>query len=142
MQIKSENKYKLNEGKLLAYLDGKNNTLLKRFSLFWNTALNGVWCHNKSFGTPDDYTFGSDVGMTSQFYIEEGYMSLSCYAYGGMTGLEFNALDIDEVSNEEEKSLMVYTINYLEQLFEADIIERPSGWYHGATLVCGTDLDG
>ncbi|AQL56431.1 hypothetical protein [Abyssicoccus albus] len=125
IKIRENNKFKIIDGTKINDLTKENNTLLNKFKCFYNTALNGVWCHNKSFGTKADYEFGTDTGMTSQFYIDEGYLCLSCYGHGGMSSFMFDESNIKTAKEKEDVECMRYTVSFLNTLHEEGIIENP-----------------
>lgn len=123
MKIKQNNRFKIKNIEFIRQLK-EGNKLVDKYKVFINDAMGGIPCHNRSFGSKEDFEYGSNYEVLSQFYAEKGYMELSCCAFGGMCGFTF---DTDEISsktmNNLERECAGYVQNYINNLAKAGIIE-------------------
>lgn len=125
IEIKVNNKFKIVDASKLRNLSEGDSVLLGEYNCFYNTALGGIWCHNKSFGDKDDYEYGSFNSMTSQFFVDKGYVSVSCSALGDVCSFTFSERDVEKAESLVDEQCMNYTIDYLKHLYKEGIIEKP-----------------
>ena len=103
--------------------------LLAGYKCFFNQAT-GCWQHNQSFGSNADRQYGTDAGVI--LIIRNGYIELSTYADGGMTGLEFTGKDRTTHPKNADDMTINYTLKLAKTLVEEGVISVPKRWERGA----------
>lgn len=121
MKITKRNRFQIiDDTKLKQLKDG--DLLLNKYPVFFNRAIGGVFCHNKAWGTKEDFEYGSNMDMASSFKLDKGFVEISCSCLGGMCYLTFDEEEIEFTKNKQEKELKMYVIKYIKDLHKAGII--------------------
>ena len=85
-----------------------------------NEAIPGYNRHY-SFGTKDDYQYGTDCGFSIGIEDEDdAVVVLDTYSYGGMKGFAFSEADINQTHNKKEREMMKTCIALIKQLSEEE----------------------
>lgn len=87
IKIKRENCFKVLKPELFK----AGEKLLGKYELYINNALEkGTLCFYKSFGTKEDFEYGSYNSMCMAYFPEKQRLNLHCCSYGGMCGFTFD----------------------------------------------------
>lgn len=127
MKFGKTNRYKLTEDakntiSALYDMDDKpEHTECFGYPLRYNHAI-GKYIHMKSFGTKNDYEYGSYTDIVVVF--DRDRLNLSVSANGGMTWLLFDERDVSHTRAFSEREVMQYTIKFVNDLMKKRVIQK------------------
>lgn len=100
--------------------------LLGKYELWENNAMNPTHiCHNKTFGTKEDFEYMSFNSFWCGFNTENHEIRIECSSYGGMCGFEFTKDDLKEPDlSKIDRDCMKYTFIFIDDLKENGVIEE------------------
>lgn len=121
IKIKKENNFNVLKPELFK----AGEKLLGKYELYINNALEkGTLCFYKSFGTKEDFEYGSYNSMFMAYFSKKQRLNLHCSSYGGMCGFTFDEDTLNDKNlSKIDRDCIEFTINFIKELIDNGVIE-------------------